>query len=83
MNDIPEGYKYIRCDQYSPEAFLELYRSKEMRKVCQEYIQAHPKEIYTTDDQIAIHGLVRDRRANSLQLGFGRTTTKRYKRDEE
>ena len=82
MNPIPEGYKYTRCDQYSPDEFLELYKSKEMKKVCKEYIEEHPKDIYTTDDQIAIHGLVRDRRANSLQLGFGRKTTKRYKNEE-
>lgn len=82
MSNVPEGYTYKRCDRYTPEEFLAMYKSRDMKRVCREYIQENPKDIYTTDDQIALHERVRDRQANSLQRLYGRKTTKRFKSEE-
>lgn len=79
MNDIPEGYTYTRCDQYTAEEFVGMFKSKDVHKIAEEYVQEHPKEIYNTDDEIAIHDILKGRYVTSLMKTRQRNTTKRYK----
>jgi len=78
MLDIPEGYTYTRCDQYSADEFMAMFKNDSMRRIVWEYIQAHPKDRYNTDDEIAVHQIHDDRTVNSMQDVEHRTTTKRY-----
>jgi len=77
MRNIPEGYTYKRCDQYTKEEFLKLYINpgcKNPSKDALKYVTENPKEVYNTDDIIAVHQLKNP--VGSLQGG----TTKRYGR---
>lgn len=80
---IPEGYTYIRCDRYSKERFLNLYRDDDgnVAHCCVEYVAANPKEIYTVDDIIAIYEAARQREVGSMHDITGHNTTKRYAYD--
>lgn len=78
MNNIPEGYTYKRCDQYSVDEFLGMFKSKDMRRIVEEYIRENPKEVYNTDDEIAVHQIHNGRSANSMHDVEHRCTTKRY-----
>ena len=73
---IPEGYKFIRCDHYTPSQFKIIYMNSDgvISHNCLEYMKNNPKKIYTTDDRIAIHEMSRSREVNSIPRG----TTKRY-----
>lgn len=82
MLDIPEGYTYVRCDQYKAEDFAKMYRKGYMRDACLEYMKEHPKDIYNTDDEIAIHQILEQRRKVGMYEARHRRTTKIY-RDEE
>lgn len=77
MKDIPEGYTYTRCDQYSAEEFLEHYTSDRMRELCTEYIRDNPKEVYNTDDEIELHKILAARETPGLLHAMNRCTTKR------
>ena len=74
MTDIPEGYTYIRCDRYSREEFLRQFGVGHNYKICKEYVDAHPKEFYTTDDEIALKDLRKERSVT----GIPGKTTKKY-----
>lgn len=82
---IPEGYTYKRCDQYTPEEFLERY-TDDNGKVSQyylEYVAANPKDVYTAKDVIEIREMAKVRQVGSLMDSGGRSTvwgvtTKRY-----
>lgn len=79
MNDIPEGYTYTRCDQYTAEEFAGMFKSKDVHKIAEDYVKEYPKEMYNTDDEIAIHNILRERDVTSLMKTRQRNTTKRYK----
>lgn len=51
------GFKLIRCDRYTPQEFAKMFTfegSNEPSYNCQEYMRAHPKKIYNTDDEIEV-----------------------------
>lgn len=78
MPAIPEGYTYKRCDQYNKDEFLDMYKSKDMRKIVEEYVTSNLKDLYNTDDEIAVHQIHNDRTVNSMNNVENRRTTKRY-----
>jgi len=78
MNDIPEGYTYKRCDQYSKEEFLGMFQSEGMRRIVSEYIKNNPKDTYNTDDEIAVHQIHDGLVVKSLNNVVHRNTTKQY-----
>lgn len=82
MKDIPEGYTYMRCDQYTAEEFIKNYSNKAAKEIVREYTQEHPKEFYNTDDEIAVHQMMKERSVVSLKETHGRPYTKRYKYPE-
>lgn len=56
MATAPEGYSYQRCDRYTAKEFVDMFRARG-RKLLQralEYVMEHPKDVYDTDDEIAI-----------------------------
>ena len=70
---VPEGYTFERCDQYSAEGLIDSFGSGRMQELAREYVAANPKEVYNTDDEIAIRQML-----NPVGcMGNGRTT-KRY-----
>lgn len=73
---IPEGWTYIRCDEYTLAQFKTMYTDSNgnLNPLCAEYIKNNPKKIYTTNDRIAIHEIDRERRITAIP----RHTTKRY-----
>lgn len=77
MFSIPEGYTYTRCDLYSAEEFIDLFQNVMTRSVATEYVTVNPKEIYNTDDEIAVYSIVDERRVPGLLHGQYRNTTKR------
>ena len=75
MNNIPEGYTYQRCDQYTKEEFLKMFTRPGCKNPSDgvlKYVEDHPKKFYNTDDTIEIHHLSNP--VNSLPGG----TTKKY-----
>jgi len=78
MPAIPEGYTYKRCDEYSKDEFLGMYKSKDMHRIVEDYVKSHPKDIYNTDDEIAVHQIHNDRSVNSMYDVEHKRTTKRY-----
>jgi len=78
MPAIPEGYTYKRCDLYSKDEFLDMYTSNDMRRIVTEYIKDNPKDIYNTDDEIAVHHIHDGLVVNSLNDVVHRNTTKQY-----
>ena len=84
MRAIPEGYTYVRCDQYTPEEFIRMYTNDkgEISEYCLEYMRDNPKDIYNTDDQIAIRMNARERDVGSIIAFTGKNTTKRYHYDQ-
>lgn len=81
MKPIPDGYTYTRCDQYTPDEFIKRhtdFRGKP-RPICIEYMQDHPKKVYTTDDDIALVEILNERSVGSMMRLTGKNTTKRYK----
>lgn len=80
MLDIPEGYTYQRCDQYTAEEFIAMYQSKDSKERCIQYVKDNPKPFYNTDDEIEMHKPCRDAVVNGLGH---RKTTKRYKRSQD
>ena len=78
MATIPEGYTYIRCDQYSADEFLAMFQSIGMREIVAAYIKDNPKDIYNTDDEIAVHQIHDGLVVNSMYNVEHRDTTKRY-----
>jgi len=81
MLDIPEGYTYVRCDQHSGKEFLKMCTKKGHKDVCEEYMKVNPKDIYNTDDEIAVHQLYEERRKVGMYEVRHKRTTKIY-RDE-
>lgn len=79
MANIPEGYTYTRCDQYTADEFLGMFQSDSMRRIVGDYIQTHPKDRYNTDDEIAVHQIHDGLVANSLHDVTHSNTTKRYR----
>lgn len=80
---IPDGYSYTRCDSYTRDEFLAKYGEEKQADICKKYVEKNPKDCYTTDDEIAIHEMLKERIVNSLAEGFGGHTTKRYRIYEE
>lgn len=78
MASIPEGYTYKRCDQYSADEFLGMFQSNCMREIVVAYIKDNPKDIYNTDDEIAVHQIHDGLVVNSMKDVEHRVTTKRY-----
>ncbi len=78
MVDIPEGYTYTRCDQYSADEFMGMFQSESMRKIVEAYIEDNPKDIYNTDDEIAVHQIHDGLVVKSLNDVVHRNTTKQY-----
>ena len=80
MKTVPEGYTYIRCDQYSHDEFKKRYTDNKgnLDEDCYWYMTMHPKAVYDTDDVIAIHNMHRERMVGSLIARTGKCTTKRY-----
>lgn len=80
MKSIPEGYIYMRCDQYSPEEFKKLFTDKDgsVDEDCCLYMLNNPKATYNTDDQIAVYGMHSERSVGSIIARTGKCTTKRY-----
>lgn len=78
MANIPEGYTYTRCDQYSADEFLGMFQSNDMRRIVTEYIKDNPKDIYNTDDEIAVHQIHDGLVVNSMNDVEHRSTSKRY-----
>lgn len=81
MLNIPEGYTYIRCDQYTPEEFKQQYTNDKghVSLNCIEYMLRNPKNIYNTDDMIAIHNMSLEHEVGSMLHLTGKNTTKRYR----
>lgn len=81
---IPEGYTYIRCDQYTPEEFRQMYTNQKghVSATAKEYMMMHPKDLYNTDDEIAIRELRRSREVGSMYADTGKHTTKRYRYEQ-
>ena len=77
MKPIPEGYTYTRCDRYTPEEFLEKYGGINLRDICEQYMKDNPKEVYNTDDEIAIHNIHKERAVPGLLHGRNTFTTKK------
>ena len=77
---IPAGWTYTRCDRYSKEEFLDLYRDDRgnVGSTCAEYVMANPKEYYTVSDRIAIREMAMQHEVGSMHEITGRNTTKRY-----
>ena len=82
--DIPEGYSYTRCDQYTPEQFSERFTDNNGKVCldCRQYMTEYNKSIYNTDDEIAVIHMGVERDVNSMYTLTGRNTTKRYKYNE-
>lgn len=80
MKPIPEGYTYIRCDQYSAEEFIKRHtdRSGVMTEICHRYVLDNPKPFYNTDDDIALMQLHDEHVVGSMYSLTGKRTTKRY-----
>lgn len=80
---IPAGWTYKRCDRYTKEEFLDLYRDDRgnVGSTCTEYVMANPKEYYTVDDKIAIRQIKQQRAVGSMYNLTGKNTTKRYAYD--
>lgn len=78
MTNIPEGYTYRRCDQYSADEFLGMFQSDGMREIVAAYIKDNPKDIYNTDDEITVHHIHDGLVVNSLNDIVHRNTTKQY-----
>ena len=75
--DIPEGYTYKRCDQYSAKEFLKMFQGKKAKETAQNYLNEHPKEVYDTDDEIAVLDILKSRVVQSLSSTRHSWTTKR------
>ena len=77
--DIPEGWKYTRCDKYTAEEFKNRvpHVCSEYSEIIEQYIKDNPKEYYDTDDELAIHDIFQERRVPGLLHGQNRPTTKR------
>lgn len=71
--NVPEGYTFKRCDQYSAEELIECFGTGRMQELAREYISAHPKEVYDTDDEIAIKQML-----NPVGCNGDRWTSKHY-----
>ena len=78
MNNILEGYTYKRCDQYSKEEFINMFQSGDMRRIVIEYVENNPKDVYNTDDEIAVHQIHDGLVVKSLNDVAHRNTTKQY-----
>ena len=80
---IPAGWTYTRCDRYSKERFLNLYRDDNgnVASSCIEYVAANPKSVYTVDDIIAIRETAKQHEVGSMHDITGHNTTKRYAYD--
>ena len=78
---IPEGYTYIRCDQYSPKQFVQIYTNDDgdVDPYCAEYVNQNKKDVYTISDRIAIREMKMANAVGSMLSITGRFTTKRYK----
>ena len=58
---IPDGYSYTRCDSYTRDEFLAKYGEEKQADICKKYVEKNPKDCYTTDDEIAIHEMLKER----------------------
>lgn len=82
---IPEGYTYIRCDQYAPERFIKIYTDDDgiVSPHCMEYMKNNVKRVYDTSDIIAIREMAKEHEVGSLMHCYGRNTTKAYHYDHD
>ena len=68
--------KVIRCDRYSRDEFLRMFTNPkgEVSAKALEYVDQHPKDVYDTDDEIAIRSgesVIRMRSRHYLGHGCG------------
>jgi hypothetical protein len=86
---IPAGYTYTRCDIYTAHEFAEMFAR--IPEIVNAYIAENPKEIYNTDDQIAVRHKADEHFIgngnNSARHGYangnGGRTTKRWDYPED
>jgi len=72
-----EGYTYKRCDLYSADEFIMLFGNALTQSDAAEYVRDNPKELYNTDDEIAVYHIIDSRLVPGLIHGQNRHTTKR------
>ena len=77
MKNVTEGYTYMRCDLYSADEFIDLFGNALTRATAAEYVRDNPKDLYNTDDEIAVYNAIDARRVPGLLHGQNRSTTKR------
>jgi hypothetical protein len=79
---IPDGYSYRRCDRFTRDEFLRMFTRYEKGKAktspnALKYVEEHPKEVYTTDDEVAIRSGGYMISPRGIYCGYG-YTSKRY-----
>lgn len=82
---IPDGYSYRRCDRFTRDEFLEMFPGESpwsLRKEALKYVDEHPKDVYTTDDEVAVRSGRSTIRVHGNSTVYGGYSTKRYAFDE-
>lgn len=82
---VPEDYTFTRCDKFTREEFINMYKDEMCHAIldCLDYLEKHPKDIYDTDDILAIREISKEHYIGSLCAATGKVTTKRYAYDHD